>query len=129
MYTMKETCQKVGMTYEALKFYCNQGLVPNVKRNENNHRVFDDKDVAWISNLSCLKECGMTIQEMKEYVELCLEGEKSIPVRKVILDDKRSELMQKLEAIEENIAFIDTKQKFYDDVLDGKIEYVSNLKK
>ncbi|TDW25330.1 DNA-binding transcriptional MerR regulator [Breznakia blatticola] len=129
MYTMKETCQKVGMTYEALKFYCNQGLVPNVKRNENNHRVFDDKDVAWISNLSCLKECGMTIQEMKEYVELCLEGEKSIPVRKVILDDKRRELMQKLEAIEENIAFIDTKQKFYDDVLDGKIEYVSNLKK
>ncbi|MDH6367327.1 MULTISPECIES: hypothetical protein [unclassified Breznakia] len=71
----------------------------------------------------------MTIQEMKEYVELCLEGEKSIPVRKVILDDKRRELMQKLEAIEENIAFIDTKQKFYDDVLDGKIEYVSNLKK
>lgn len=129
MYTMKETCQKVGMTYEALKFYCNQGLVPNVKRNENNHRVFDDKDVAWISNLSCLKECGMTIQEMKEYVELCLEGEKSIPVRKEILDGKRRELTQKLKAIEENIAFIDTKQKFYDDVLDGKIEYVSNLRK
>ena len=32
MYTMKEVCKETGMTYEGLKFYCNQGLVPNVKR-------------------------------------------------------------------------------------------------
>ena len=46
MYTMKEVCRETGMTYEALKFYCNEGLVPNVKRDANNHRVFDDRDVA-----------------------------------------------------------------------------------
>lgn len=38
-YSMKQTCQKVGMTYEALKFYCNQGLVPHVKRDKNNYRI------------------------------------------------------------------------------------------
>lgn len=32
MYTMREVCKETGMTYEGLKFYCNQGLVPNVKR-------------------------------------------------------------------------------------------------
>ena len=32
MYTMEEVCKETGMTYEGLKFYCNQGLVPNVKR-------------------------------------------------------------------------------------------------
>ena len=30
MYSMKEVCEKVGMTYETLKFYCNKGLIPNV---------------------------------------------------------------------------------------------------
>ena len=32
MYTMKQACQAAGMSYETLKFYCNEGLVPNVKR-------------------------------------------------------------------------------------------------
>lgn len=63
MYTMKEVCRQTGMTYEALKFYCNEGLVPNVKRDANNHRIFDDRDVAWIKSLTCLKNCGMSIQD------------------------------------------------------------------
>ena len=74
MYSMKEVCKETNMPYETLKFYCNVGLVPNVKRNRNNYRVFDDKDIAWIKSLSCLKKCGMSIAEMKEYVELCLQG-------------------------------------------------------
>ncbi|MDQ0360412.1 MerR family transcriptional regulator [Breznakia pachnodae] len=127
MYTMKETCEKVNMSYETLKFYCNEGLVPNVKRNKNNYRIFSDKDIAWISSLTCLKDCGMSIQEMKEYLDLCLEGEGTIPKRKEILDIKRKALENKLKDIQDNIDYIDNKQKFYDDVLSGKIEYFSNL--
>lgn len=127
MYTMKETCEKVNMSYETLKFYCNEGLVPNVKRNKNNYRIFSDKDIAWISGLTCLKDCGMSIQEMKEYLALCLEGERTIPKRKEILDIKRKALENKLKDIQDNIDYIDNKQKFYDDVLSGEIEYFSNL--
>lgn len=124
---MKEACEKTGMTYENLKFYCKEGLVPNVERNDQNHRVFTDKNIAWICSLSCLKECGMTIAEMKNYLALCLKGQETIPVRKEILDDKRSALVKKQEDIQKNIDYIDSKQKFYDDVLSGKIEYYSNL--
>lgn len=71
--TMKQCCEATGMSYEALKFYCNEGLVPNVKRDKNNRHVFGERDVKWIRDLSCLKKCSMTIQEMKEYPALCLE--------------------------------------------------------
>ena len=40
MYSMKEACSLTDMTYENLKFYCNEGLVPNVKRDSRNYRVF-----------------------------------------------------------------------------------------
>ena len=53
MYTMKQACQAAGMSYETLKFYCNEGLVPNVKRSANNYRIFDDHDINWIKSLSC----------------------------------------------------------------------------
>lgn len=84
-YTMMQVCKETGMTYQALKFYCNEGLVPNVKRDKNNRRVFDERDVAWISSLTRLKKCGMGIQEMKDYLALCLQGERTIPQRKILL--------------------------------------------
>ena len=54
MYSMKEACALTGMTYENLKFYCKEGLVPNVKRDSRNYRVFDDHDIKWISTRQCL---------------------------------------------------------------------------
>lgn len=127
MYTMKQTCEKTNLPYETLKFYCNQGLVPNVKRDSNNHRIFDDKDVAWVQSLNCLKACGMSISEMKKYISLCLGGESTIPERKVILDTKRKDLVKQLKQVQDCIDYIDWKQEFYDDVLSGKTQYYSNL--
>lgn len=127
MYTMMQVCRELDMTYQTLKFYCNEGLVPNVKRDKNNRRIFDEKDVNWIKNLACLKKCGLSIQEMKEYVDLCLKGESSINERKEILAKKQNDLKASIKELEDSIAYIDWKQNFYDEVLSGKRPYVSNL--
>lgn len=127
MYTMMQVCRELDMTYQTLKYYCNEGLVPNVKRDKNNRRIFDERDVKWIQNLSCLKKCGMSIQEMKEYVELCLQGQSSILQRKEILTKKQEALRVSIKELEDSIAYIDWKQNFYDEVLSGKRPYVSNL--
>ena len=127
MYTMKEACAKTGLSYETLKFYCNQGLVPNVKRDSQNRRIFNDRDTAWINSLNCLKNCNMGIAEMKEYLALCLQGEGTIPERKLILEAKRKALEAERKRIEDAIAYIDWTQGFYDDVLSGKTTSFSNL--
>lgn len=127
IYTMMQACEETGMTYQGLKFYCNEGLIPNVKRDKNNRRIFDEHDIAWIKSLKCLKNCGMGIVEMKEYTRLCLEGKATIPERKIILDKKRKQLQKNIAALNASIDYIDKKQKFYDDVQSGKCEYISNL--
>ena len=124
---MKETCQKTGLAYETLKFYCNQGLIPNVKRDSRNHRIFDDGDVAWINSLTCLKHCDMGIAEMKEYLALCQLGARTIPQRKIVLADKRRSLEEEQRRIARAIAYIDRKQDFYDEVLSGKKDDSGNL--
>lgn len=124
---MMQTCKETGLTYQALKFYCNEGLVPNVKRDKNNRRVFDERDVKWIKDLVCLKKCGMSIQEMKDYLALCLEGPSTITRRKEMLSVKREELLSSIQELESCVDYIDWKQQFYDDVLSGKRPYVSNL--
>ena len=127
MYTMKEACDKVGISYETLKFYCKEGLVPNVKRDKNNYRIFDEKNIAWLKGLQCLRKCGMSIKDMKQYMNYCLEGVSTIPERKEMLDKSKKYLLEQVEKLNESINFIDNKQMFYDDVLAGKINYTSNL--
>ena len=124
---MKQACQLTNLRYETLKFYCNQGLVPNVKRDANNRRVFDERDIAWINSLTCLKNCNLSLAEMKDYIALCLQGQSAIPKRKAFLAGKRTELLARLEATRDAIDYIDWKKGFYDDVLFGKTTYVSNL--
>ena len=127
LYTMLQTCKETGMTYQALKFYCNEGLVPNVKRDKNNRRVFDERDIQWIGSLTCLKKCGMSIQEMKAYLALCLQGESTILQRKEMLAQKQDALRETMRELQESIAYIDWKQSFYDDVLSGQRPYESSL--
>ena len=127
IYTMMQVCKETGMTYQALKFYCNEGLVPNVKRDKNNRRIFDERDVAWIGSLTCLKKCGMSIQEMKDYLALCLQGESTIPQRKALLAQKQEALRAAVRELQDSIAYIDWKQNFYDEVLSGARPYESNL--
>ena len=127
MFTPKEVCEEVGISYETLKFYCNEGLVPNVKRDKNNYRIFDEKNIAWLKGLQCLKKCGMSIKDMKLYMNYCMEGPSTIPERKEMLNKLNESLVKKINDLNECIDFIENKQTFYDDVLDGKIKYISNL--
>ena len=129
MYTMKQACEKTGLTYETLKFYCNQGLVPNVKRDELNRRVFDDMDIAWINSLNCLRGCNMGIQEMRHYIDLVLAGNETIPERRVILEEKQKALREELQRIQGAIDYIDWKQRFYDDIEAGRIPPIPDMDK
>ena len=70
MYIMKKVCEKTGLAYETPKLYCNQGLVPNMKRDSQNHHGFDDRDIAWINSLNCLEKCNMGIEE----AVACIDG-------------------------------------------------------
>ena len=101
MFTPKEVCEEVGISYETLKFYCNEGLVPNVKRDKNNYRIFDEKNIAWLKGLQCLKKCGMSIKDMKLYMNYCMEGPSTIPERKEMLNKLNESLVKKINDLNE----------------------------
>ena len=127
MYSAKQICELLNIPYETLKFYCKEGLVPNVHRDKNNRRVFDERNLGWLKGLMCLRKCDMSLKDMKIYMELCMQGKKSIPQRKEMLAETRTELEKKMQILQEAMDYIDNKQKLYDDMMAGKIAYKSNL--
>ncbi len=128
MYSMQECCKMTGLNYDTLKYYCNEGLIPNVKRDKtNNYRVFDDNDINWIKSLICLKKCDFSLKEIKQYIELCLKGKESIAERKQMLANHRKEIENKISALNETLAFIDWKTDLYEKFESGELEYYSYL--
>ena len=125
--SMKQVCDLLDMTYETLRFYCEEGLVPNVKRDKNNCRVFGERDVRWLQGLQCLRRCGMGIKEMKQYMELCLAGKDTIPQRKAVLHRREELLLEQIAVLQRSVEFIEQKQAYFDAVLAGEVPYTSNL--
>lgn len=64
---------------------------------------------------------------MKEYLDLCLQGEDTIPLRKKVVAKKQEALRASIKELEASVSYIDWKQNFYDEVLSGERPYVSNL--
>lgn len=127
MYSMKQVCEMTGLSYETLRFYCNEGLIPNVRRASNNYRQFDDRDVAWLRGLLLLRKCGMGLADMKAYMNLCLQGKRSIPERQQMLTRQEALLRDRMAELQACMDFIRNKQRYYRQVLDGEVPYTSNL--
>ena len=127
MYTMKEVCQIVGWSYETLKYYCKEGLIPNVKRDKNNYRVFDEKKIEQIIGLQCLKKCGMSLKDMRMYLDYCMQGPVSIPERVDMLNETKEDLERRLAEIQESLDYIEQKKELYRDMQEGRKPYVSNV--
>ena len=125
MHTMKEVCQIIGWSYETLKYYCKEGIIPNVKRDKNNYRVFDENNIEWIKGLQCLKKCGMSLKDMRQYLDYCMQGPVSIPERVDMLNETKEDLERRLSEIQESLDYIEQKKELYRDMQEGKKPYVS----
>ena len=64
---------------------------------------------------------------MKQYLAYCLKGKSTIPERKEMLEKQKEFLLHKINELNESIKYIDWKQNFYDEILEGKKPYESYL--
>ena len=127
MYTMKEAAKLAGMSQDTLKFYCKEGLVPNVARDSNNYRKFSDDNIVWLKSLQCFRQSGMGVAELRNFMDLCIAGKDTLPERMQLLEAQKQLLLKRIEGLYANIDYIQHKLERYQELLDGKIEYVNKL--
>ncbi len=127
MYSMKEACIQTGMSYETLKFYCKEGLVPNVKTRQPQLPRFR-RPRHQMDPEPRLPEALRHDAGGNERISRLLPQATHPPFRSVKeIRGKKEALLASMEKLQKAIDYIDWKQNFYDDVLSGKIEYHSNL--
>lgn len=118
MHTVKEAALITGLTEHAVRFYTDKGLVPSVQRNENNIRLFDTESINWLHGVKCLKQSGMPIEVIKMYVDLCREGDATIPQRCALMMEHKETALMKLEEAKQHVAHLEQKIALYQAILE-----------
>lgn len=119
-YTIKQMAEIFDVTEHTLRFYTDKGLLP-CKRDGGNRRVFDEESVNWMQGIKCLKGCGASIEDIKEYCRLCLleESEENLRARYEIILKQRTEAYKRVEEAKATAKYMDEKVAHYEAILAG----------
>lgn len=111
---IKEVSEKYNITPDTLRYYEKIGLIPSVERDKNGNRIYKEEDIGWIEFIKCMRNAGITIERLIEYVNLFMQGDETIEARKEILKEQRKQLLLKKQEIEYTLNKLDKKIENYD---------------
>lgn len=121
-YTVKEFAQMFHATEHTIRYYTDIGLLP-CRRDSGNHRIFDESAVNWMQGITCLRNCGMPIKEIKKYFDLCQmeESKENLMARYEIIAKQQRAAHEKAEEALATADYMDHKLKHYEEILSGHI--------
>ena len=75
VYTVGEMAKLLGVAASTLRYYDKEGLLPFVERSSGGIRMFRESDIEWLQVIGCMKKAGMSIKDIREYIEMALQGD------------------------------------------------------
>lgn len=119
-YSVKEFADMFQTTEHTVRYYTDIGILP-CKRDSGNRRIFDEESVNWMQGITCLKGCGASIDDIKEYCRLCLleESRENLLARYEIIVRQQKQAYKRIEEALATAKYMDEKVKHYEDVLAG----------
>ena len=113
-YSIAEVAERTHLTAHTLRYYEKEGLLPFIDRSDSGNRDFKDKDLEWLELICCLKNTGMPIKQIKQYIGLCLKGDDTLDIRREIFTKHREEVINQIAELHKNLDKINCKINYYD---------------
>ena len=117
-YKISEISSITGLSIPTLRYYEDLGLLKPA-RNDNNYRVFTDKDLRWIEFISRAKATGMPLAKIIEYSKLREQGDETVKERISILEQQEQILHAQQQEIQTHIDFLQNKKRYYAQLQDS----------
>ena len=123
---ISEVSKKYNLTADKIRYYEKEGIIPRVQRTKNGIRDFDENTCSWIEFIKCMRNAGLEIEILKQYVTLFKQGIRTIKERKMLLEEQRNKLLEKQKNINATLDRLNQKIKWYEDMEKGKKDFMEN---
>lgn len=112
-YSVTQAAKRCGLTAYTLRYYDDLGLFPFLQHTAGAKRLFSDADMQWIQLIECLRDTGMAVQEIKEYVALCLKGDDTLKERLAIVAKQEAVMKKQIQDMNRHLKLLQFKKKYY----------------
>ena len=112
--TIKEVCAKYGLSPDTLRYYERVGVIPAVTRTAGGIRNYREEDVRWVEKAVCMRDAGVPIDMLIEYVRLCQQGNETIEARANLLKDARVRIVEARQKCDAALERLDYKISRYE---------------
>lgn len=118
--TIKEAAEQTGLTAHTLRYYEQEGLLPELKRDERGNRLFEPSDMDWLHFICCLRDTGMPVSRVRHFAELAFQGDHTMRERLQILQEHKRATERKLEEMSGFLSKITHKAAWYEQLVREK---------
>lgn len=109
-----EVSNKFDLSQDTLRYYERIGLIPGVNRNKSGIRDYTEEDCRWIEFIKCMRNAGLPIEVLIEYVGLFQQGDATIEARKELLTEQRNQLIARMEDMQKTLERLNYKIERYE---------------
>lgn len=109
-----EVSERCGLSPDTLRYYERIGLIPSVNRDSSGIRDYSEEDCRWIEFIKCMRNAGLPIEVLIEYVDLFQQGDETAEARKNLLIKERDKLVKKINDIQQTLALLNYKIERYE---------------
>ncbi len=109
-----EVSEKYGLSLDTLRYYERIGLIPTVNRTSNGIRDYNDADIQRVEFIKCMRNAGLPIDVLIDYVSLVQQGDSTMQARMDILKEQRALLAQKIADLQNTLSLLDHKIEYYE---------------
>ena len=117
MYSIQEVSKKTGLTAHTLRYYEKEGLLSGVERTQGGFRQYTDEDLERLGLVCCLKNTGMSIQEIARFVQLTHEGDHTLEERVELLRAHREQVLARMAEMQKHLEKVTWKLNFFTEKL------------
>ncbi|WP_460754154.1 MerR family transcriptional regulator [Marinomonas epiphytica] len=110
---MKKFSELTGLSSHTLRYYEKIGLLKNIGRNSNGHRVYTSKDIDWVSFIVRLKETGMPLESILEYALLREAGPETVQSRQELLEAHKETIKKHIDSQLSHLSALENKIQLY----------------
>ena len=111
--TIAEVSKKTELSADTLRYYERIGIIPEVERSESGIRNYTDYDLGWIEFSKCMRNSGMSIESIIEYIKLYNKGDATLEARKQLLVSQRDAMQEKLNELQATLDKLNKKIENY----------------
>lgn len=129
-YSIGQVAQKTGLSTHTLRYYEKEGLLPFVKKSGSGLRIFSDSDLGWLAMIECLKETGMPLKGIKQYIDWFIEGDSTLQNRLDMFRAQKTHIEEQIAQLQKHMEKINYKIKLYEEaVKKGSLDIASANKR